>query len=77
VKIKTLGLALIATTFMASTALAQTGTMQPIPNPPEKAKPVHHKKKKPAAKAEAAAPATAATPSTAATPAKPATPPKK
>ncbi len=73
-KLKTLGLALIATTFMASTALAQTGTMQPIPNPPEKAKATHHKKKKPAAKAEAA---TTATPATAATAAKPATPPKK
>ncbi len=48
-KLKTFGLALVATAFMASAALAQSGTMQPIPNPPEKAK-VHHKKKaKPAA----------------------------
>ena len=50
-KLKTLGLALVATAFMASAALAQSGTMAPIPNPPEKAK-VHHKKKaKPAADA--------------------------
>jgi hypothetical protein len=63
VKLKVLGLALVATAFMASSALAQSGTMQPIPNPPEKAKPAHHKKKaKPAAKADAAAPADAAKP---------------
>jgi hypothetical protein len=70
VKLKTLGLALVATAFMASSALAQSGTMQPIPNPPEKAKSAHHKKAKakPAASADAAAPADAA---------KPATPPKK
>jgi len=50
-KLKTFGLALVATAFMASATLAQPGTMQPIPNPPEKAK-VHHKKKhKPAAEA--------------------------
>ena len=54
-KLKTLGLALVATAFMASSALAQSGTMQPIPNPPEKAKPAHHKKK--AKPADAAAPA--------------------
>lgn len=45
-KLKTFGLALVATAFMASSALAQSGTMQPIPNPPEKAKPAHHKKAK-------------------------------
>ncbi|HEX4712239.1 hypothetical protein [Phenylobacterium sp.] len=45
-KLKTIGLALVATGFMASAALAQTGTMQPIPNPPEKAKPMHKAKKK-------------------------------
>ena len=42
-KLKTFGLALVATAFMASAALAQSGTMQPIPNPPEKAKMKHHK----------------------------------
>ena len=69
-KLKTLGLALVATAFMASSALAQSGAMQPIPNPPEKAKPAHHKKAKakPAASADAAAPADAAKP--AATPKK-------
>lgn len=63
-KLKTIGLALVATGFMASAALAQTGTMQPIPNPPEKAKPMKHHHKKKAmhhhAKAEAKAPADAA-----------------
>jgi len=40
---------------MAGQALAQAGTMQPIPNPPEKAKPMKHKMKhhKAMAKAEA------------------------
>jgi hypothetical protein len=42
-KLKTLGLTLLATAFMASAALAQSGTMQPIPNPPEKAKMKHKK----------------------------------
>jgi hypothetical protein len=70
VKLKTLGLALVATAFMASSALAQSGTMQPIPNPPEKHKTVHHKKKKPAAKAEAAAPAKDAAAAKPAAPAK-------
>jgi hypothetical protein len=45
VKLKTIGLALVATAFMAGQALAQAGTMQPIPNPPEKAKPMKHKMK--------------------------------
>jgi hypothetical protein len=63
-KLKTFGLALVATAFMASAALAQTGTMQPIPNPPEKAKMKHHKAKPKAATA-------------AANTAKPATPAKK
>jgi hypothetical protein len=45
VNLKTIGLALVATAFMASSALAQSGTMQPIPNPPEKAKMMKHKKK--------------------------------
>ena len=44
-KLKTIGLALVATAFMAGQALAQAGTMQPIPNPPEKAKPMKHKMK--------------------------------
>jgi hypothetical protein len=70
-KLKTFGLTLIATAFMASAALAQAGTMQPIPNPPEKAKVKHHKAK--AKPADAAAPADAAKPAEAA---KPATPPK-
>ena len=52
VKLRTFGLALIATGFMASAALAQSGTMQPIPNPPEKAKPMKHKKHHAAKKAE-------------------------
>jgi hypothetical protein len=67
VKLKTLGLALVATAFMASAALAQSGTMQPIPNPPEKAKAMHHKKK-----VKAAAPADAAKTADAAKPAAPA-----
>lgn len=74
-KLKTIGLALVATGFMASAALAQTGTMQPIPNPPEKAKPMHKAKKKhhmakaPAA-AEAKAPAAEAKAPAATPPAK-------
>ncbi len=52
--LKTIGLALVASAFMTSTAFAQAGTMQPIPNPPEKAKATHHKKKAPK-KAEASA----------------------
>jgi hypothetical protein len=55
-KLKTFGLALVATAFMASAALAQSGTMQPIPNPPEKHKMKHKKAAKPApdaAKADA------------------------
>jgi hypothetical protein len=65
-KLKTVGLALVATAFMAGQALAQAGTMQPIPNPPEKAKMVHKKKAKakPAADAAAAKPADAAKPAT-------------
>jgi hypothetical protein len=62
-KLKTFGLALVATAFMASAALAQSGTMQPIPNPPEKAKMYHKKKAKPAAddatKADSTTPADA------------------
>jgi hypothetical protein len=61
VKLKTIGLALVATGFMASSALAQA-TMQPIPNPSDKAAHAakqHKAKKKKAAKAEAAAPADA------------------
>jgi hypothetical protein len=71
VKLKTFGLALVATAFMASSSLA---AMQPIPNPPEKAKVKHHKAK---AKAKPAADAAAAKPADAATPAKPAMPAKK
>ena len=41
-KLRTIGLAFVATAFMAGSALAQAGTMQPIPNPPEKAKPMKH-----------------------------------
>ncbi|THD55552.1 hypothetical protein [Phenylobacterium sp.] len=64
-KLRTIGLAFVATAFMAGAALAQSGTMQPIPNPPEKAKAVHHKKKaKPAASADTAKPADAAKPAT-------------
>jgi hypothetical protein len=44
-KLKTFGLTLVATAFMASAVLAQTGMMQPIPNPPEKHKMMSHKKK--------------------------------
>ena len=44
-KLRTLGLALVAMAFMSGEALAQAGTMQPIPNPPEKAKTMKHKKK--------------------------------
>ena len=52
-KLKTIGLALVATAFMASSALA-AGMMAPIPNPPEKAKMKHHMMKhKAMAKAEA------------------------
>ena len=70
-KLKTFGLALVATAFMASATLAQPGTMKPIPNPPEKAKVKHHKKKaKPAADAAKADSTTAAD-------AKPAMPAKK
>jgi len=56
VKLRTIGLALLASAFMTSAALAQSGTMQPIPNPPEKAKPhkKHHAAKKPDAAADAA-----------------------
>lgn len=77
-KLKTIGLALVATAFMASAALAQTGTMQPIPNPPEKAK-AHHAKKHhhPAKKADAAASADAKAPASAAAKAAAAAPPKK
>ncbi len=60
-KLKTFGLALVATAFMASAALAQSGTMAPIPNPPEKAK-MKHKKKMAKPAADAAAPADAAKP---------------
>jgi hypothetical protein len=52
-KLRTIGLALIASAFMTSTAFAQAGTMAPIPNPPEKAKP--HKKHHAAKKADATA----------------------
>jgi hypothetical protein len=52
VNLKTIGLALVASAFMTSTAFAQAGTMQPIPNPPEKAK-AHHKKHHHMAKKEA------------------------
>jgi hypothetical protein len=45
VKLRTIGLAFVATAFMAGSALAQSGTMQPIPNPPEKSKSMHHKMK--------------------------------
>lgn len=55
--LKTIGLALVASAFMTSTAFAQAGTMQPIPNPPEKAKAAkhHHKAHKAEAKADAKA----------------------
>ena len=55
-KLRTLGLALVATAFMTGEALAQAGTMQPIPNPPEKHKTMKHHKK--AAKKAAAAAST-------------------
>ena len=55
-KLRTFGLALVATGFMASAALAQSGTMQPIPNPPEKAKTMKHHKKHHAATKKAEAP---------------------
>ena len=35
-KLKSIGLVFVATAFLAGSALAQPGTMQPIPNPPEK-----------------------------------------
>jgi hypothetical protein len=72
VKLRTIGLALLASAFMTSAALAQSGTMQPIPNPPEKAKMKHkHKAKaKPAASADAAATDTAKKDDKAAMPAK-------
>jgi hypothetical protein len=54
-KLKTIGLALVASAFMTSTAFAQAGTMQPIPNPPEKAKAAKHHKKHAAKKVEASA----------------------
>ncbi|HEY2749859.1 hypothetical protein [Phenylobacterium sp.] len=60
-KLRTIGLALVATGFMASSALAQA-TMQPIPNPSDKAahSAKHSTKKKHAAKpAEAGTPAPA------------------
>lgn len=57
-KLKTFGLTLVAAAFMASAALAQAGTMQPIPNPPEKAK-MKHKKAHHAAKKKADADAAA------------------
>lgn len=41
VKLKTFALALVATGFMAGSSLA---AMQPVANPPEKAKSMHHKK---------------------------------
>ena len=85
-KLRTISLALLASAFMTSAALAQSGTMQPIPNPPEKHK-VKAKRhaKKPKATAEAAK-ATEAKPeakgkeaakAAEAKPAAPATPPKK
>jgi hypothetical protein len=74
-KLKTIGLALVASAFMTSTAFAQAGTMQPIPNPPEKAKPAHHKKHHAAKKTEAAA--TKKDETTAAAAAKPAAAPAK
>jgi hypothetical protein len=58
VNLRTIGLALLASAFMTSAALAQSGTMQPIPNPPEThkmtAKHKHkHQAKKPDADAKA------------------------
>jgi hypothetical protein len=72
VKLKTFALAFTATAFMAGAALAD---MQPIPNPPEKAKMMHHKKKM--MKAKPAADAMPAKSADAAMPAKPAMPAKK
>lgn len=78
--LKTIGLALVASAFMTSTAFAQAGTMQPIPNPPEKAKTMKHHKKHHMAKKEPAE-GTAADKkedkAEAKAAAKPATPPKK
>ena len=83
-KLKTLSLALVATAFMASAALAQSGTMQPIANPPEKAKAMHHGKMMHHGKAmhhkkmaKASAPADAASSSTPAAMAKTPMPAKK
>ena len=76
-KLKTIGLALVATAFMASAALAQTGTMQPIPNPPEKAKAAHHAKKKHAVKKAEATSADAKAPAADAKAPAPAAAPKK
>jgi hypothetical protein len=77
VNLKTIGLALVATAFMASSALAQSGTMQPIPNPPEKAKTMKHKKKMHKAAAKAEAKDAKADAKADAKEAKPAMPPKK
>ena len=83
-KLKTIGLALVATAFMAGQALAQAGTMQPIPNPPEKAmkghmkghmkhhKMMHHAAKKDADAAQDKAEAKPAMPAKEAKPAMPA-----
>lgn len=68
-KLKTFGLTLVAAAFVASAALAQAGTMQPIPNPPEKAKMKHKKAHHMAKKADDAA---AAAPAADAKPAMPA-----
>ena len=80
VKLRTFGLALIATAFTASTALA---AMQPIANPPEKPKMMkHHKKmhhmaKKDPDAAQDKAEAKPAMPAKPAEAAKPAMPAKK
>jgi hypothetical protein len=52
-KIRTMALALLATGFTATAAMAQQGAMQPIPNPPEKAAAKHHMAKKKVKKAAA------------------------